>query len=105
PSQNGLRAEAPQRQRLMRVRPASPKLWPAASQICTSPSMTSDPLLLTVILVMHYPFVARRAMKERPEHLDHSRALSTALSPLLRHGIASVAGRCPARLTGGQANR
>src|SRR5580692_6608406 len=50
PSQNGLLAEWPQRQRPIEVRPARPKAWPSGSTISNSPSTRIDPLLLMVIL-------------------------------------------------------
>jgi hypothetical protein len=51
PSQNGLFAECPQRQRPMAVLPARPNAWPCGSTISKSPSILIEPLLLTVILV------------------------------------------------------
>src|SRR5580692_13130505 len=50
PSQNGLFAEWPQRQRPIEVRPARPKARPSGSTISKSPSTRIDPLLLMVIL-------------------------------------------------------
>jgi hypothetical protein len=51
PSQKGLFAECPHRQRAKVVRPASPNVRPSGSTISKSPSMRSDPLWFTVILV------------------------------------------------------
>src|ERR1039458_1446972 len=49
PSQNGLLADWPQRQRPMEVRPARPNLFPLGSIISKSPSMRIGPLFLKVI--------------------------------------------------------
>src|SRR6266436_4552936 len=51
PSQKGLLAECPQRQRLTVVRPARPNGRPSGSTSSKSPSMRSEPLWFTVILV------------------------------------------------------
>src|SRR6267154_3139080 len=51
PSQKGLLAECPHRQRPMAVRPAKPKGAPVGSRISKSPSTRMGPLLLTVIFV------------------------------------------------------
>src|ERR1700676_516841 len=51
PSQKGLFADWPQRQRLKVVRPASPKGRPSGSTNSKSPSMRMEPLWFTVILV------------------------------------------------------
>src|SRR6266446_4588603 len=51
PSQNGLLAECPQRQRVKVVRPARPNGRPSGSTSSKSPSMRSEPLWFTVILV------------------------------------------------------
>ena len=50
PSQKGLFSEAPQRQRLMVVRPARSYGFPSASHNVRSPSKRRDPSFLTVIL-------------------------------------------------------
>src|SRR5436309_14896205 len=51
-SQKGLVCDWPQRQRLTRVRPASPKTLPSWSTISKSPSIRSDPLFSTVMRVV-----------------------------------------------------
>src|SRR6185369_17652366 len=51
PSQKGLFAECPQRQRPIAVLPARPKVWPCGSTISKSPSILIEPLLFTVTLV------------------------------------------------------
>ena len=51
PSQNGLLAECPHRHSEMTLRPASPNIWPAGSEISNSPSMRNGPWLRGVILV------------------------------------------------------
>src|SRR5271168_2178441 len=52
PSQKGLFAEWPHRQRPMAVRPAKPKGLPWGSTISKSPSTRMEPLLFTVIFVV-----------------------------------------------------
>src|ERR1700676_4399054 len=51
PSQNGLLADWPQRQRPIVVRPAKPNARPSGSTISKSPPTRSEPLWFTVILV------------------------------------------------------
>src|ERR1017187_4061496 len=52
PSQKGLLADWPQRQREITVRPASPKAAPVGSRISKSPSIRMGPLLKTETLVV-----------------------------------------------------
>src|SRR5450759_460022 len=59
PSQNGLLADCPQRQREITVRPARPKAAPVGSRISKSPSMRMGPLLKTETLVGIPGMVAR----------------------------------------------
>jgi len=55
PSQKGLFSDAPQRQRLMLVRPARSYGFPSASQSVKSPSRRKEPFVLTVILTKALP--------------------------------------------------
>src|ERR1022692_4191422 len=65
PSQKGLLADWPQRQREITVRPASPKAAPVGSRISKSPSIRMGPLLKTETLVGMAGMVARRLGRGR----------------------------------------
>src|SRR5450755_4508765 len=63
PSQNGLLADCPHRQREITVRPARPKAAPMGSRISKSPSMRMGPLFNTVTLVGITGIVPRGGLK------------------------------------------